>query len=73
MADYRVEDLLMIERWRMWSAMAFIKSGGTLFPTRPPRLPTSRTAVSWALTALEALGTTASPADSAIRGRISRL
>jgi len=36
MADYRVEDLLMIERWRMWSAMAFIKSGGTLFPTRPP-------------------------------------
>ena len=46
MADYRVEDLLMIERWRMWSATAFIKSGGTLFPPLAQRalanLPVSR-------------------------------
>ena len=42
--DYRAEDLLMKKRCRMCSAMAFIKSGGALFPTRahPRQIPDPR-------------------------------
>ena len=37
MTDYRGEDVLIEKQERMGSAMAFIKSGGTLFPARAPR------------------------------------
>jgi hypothetical protein len=43
--DYRAVDLFINNRRRIFSAIAFIKSGGTLFPIRAPRLPTSRIAV----------------------------
>jgi len=36
-ADCRTSDLLMKKQWRMWYAIVFIRSGGTLFLTRAPR------------------------------------
>ena len=68
--EYNPEDLFMKRRWPMRSAIAFIKSGGTLFPTPAPRwLPTSLNAVSGQLTRLRSLDTTISAADSAAQSR----
>ena len=56
----------MKKRWRMCSAMAFIKSCGTPFPTQGTTLlPTSRIAVYGQLTILREPEITASAINSA--------
>jgi hypothetical protein len=68
--DYRAEDLFMKKQWRMCSAMAFIKSGATLFPIRAPRavanFPEARMGQ---LTLLGTFETPASTSNSAIHDR----